>query len=159
MKELLFNNIIEKEALENILALNQIKKCDKEIDKYTNEINEQTEKMIEILKDEGIDESYVEKIYKYKNLLNNIDGDNGRISELESIIEENENRINDFQDRINEIETNLEELKKEIFETDDPSKVIECQNEIEKSNVRLNDLNEILNGLVSDNTPLLIEKQ
>ena len=159
MKELLFNNIIEKEALENILALNQIKKCDKEIDKYTNEINEQTEKMIEILKDEGIDESYVEKIYKYKNLLNNIDGDNGRISELESIIEENENRINDFQDRINEIETNLEELKKEIFETDDPSKVIECQNEIEKSNVRLNDLNEILNGLVSDNTPLLIEKE
>ena len=30
MKELLFNNVIEKEALENILALNQIKKCLKE---------------------------------------------------------------------------------------------------------------------------------
>jgi len=159
MKELLFDNIIEKEALENLLALNQIKKCDNEINKYTNEINEQTEKMIEILKDEEIDESYVEKIYKYKSILNNLDGDNGRIQELESIIEENENRINEFQDRINEIEEKLEELKREIFETDDPSKVIECQNEIESNNVRLNDLNDILNGLISDNTPLLIEKE
>jgi len=159
MKELLFDNRIEKEALENLLALNQIRKCDNEINKYTNEINEQTEKMIEILKDENIDESYVEKIYKYKNILNNLDGDSGRISELESIIEENENRINEFQERINEIEEKLEELKTEIFETDDPSKVIECQNEIESNNVRLNDLNDILNGLISDNTPLLIEKE
>jgi len=159
MKELLFDNIVEKEALENLLALNQIKKCDNEINKYTNEINEQTEKMIEILKDEEIDESYVEKIYKYKSILNNLDGDSGRITELESIIEENENRINEFQDRINEIEEKLEELKREIFETDDPSKVIECQNEIESNNVRLNDLNDILNGLISDNTPLLIEKE
>ena len=159
MKELLFDNIIEKEALENLLALNQIKKCDNEINKYTNEINEQTEKMIEILKDEEIDESYVEKIYKYKNILNNLDGDTGRISELESIIEENENRINEFQEWINELEEKLEELKREIIETDDPSKVIECQNEIESSNVRLNDLNDILNGLISDNTPLLIEKE
>ena len=31
MNELLFGNINEKEALENILALNQIKKCDEEI--------------------------------------------------------------------------------------------------------------------------------
>jgi len=159
MKELLFDNRIEKEALENLLALNKIRKCDNEINKYTNEINEQTEKMIEILKDENIDESYVEKIYKYKNILNNLDGDSGRISELESIIEENENRINEFQERINEIEEKLEELKTEIFETDDPSKVIECQNEIESNNVRLNDLNDILNGLISDNTPLLIEKE
>ena len=37
MKELLFNNIIEKEALENILALNQIKKCDEGINKYNEE--------------------------------------------------------------------------------------------------------------------------
>ena len=83
---------------------------------------------MKILKDEKIDENYVEKIYKYKNLLNNIDGDNGRISELEGIIEENENRINDFQERITELENRLEELKREIFETDDPSKVIDCQN-------------------------------
>lgn len=159
MKELLFDNIIEKEALENILALNQIKKCDNEINKYTNEINEQTEEMMRILKDEEIDENYIEKIYKYKNILNNIDGDNGRISELEGIIEENENRINEFQERITELENRLEELKKEIFETDEPAKVIDCQNEIENSNVRLNDLNEILNQLISDNTPLLIEKE
>ena len=159
MKELLFDNTVQKEALENLLALNQIKKCDDEINKYTIEINEQTERMMEILKAEEIDESYVEKIYKYKNLLNNLEGDSGRISELESIIEENENRINEFQDRINEIEDKLEELKREIFETDDPSIVIECQNEIESSNVRLNDLNDILNGLISDNTPLLIEKE
>lgn len=159
MKELLFDSIIEKEALENILALNQIKKCDAEIEKYTEEIKKQNEEMIKILKDEDIDEGYVEKIHKYKNLLANIDGDNGRISELSGIIEENENRINDFQGRIEEIENRLEELKKEIFETDDPSKVIECQNEIENQNVRLNDLNDILNSLISDNTPLLIEKE
>lgn len=159
MKELLFNSILEKEALENILALNQIKKCDAEIEKYTQEIKEQNEEMIKILKDEEIDETYVEKIHKYKSLLTNIDGDNGRIAELSGIISENESRINDFQDRITEIESRLEELKKEIFETDDPSKVIECQNEIENQNVRLNDLNDILNGLISDNTPLLIEKE
>ena len=32
MNELLFGEIKEKEALENLLALNQIKKCDKEIE-------------------------------------------------------------------------------------------------------------------------------
>lgn len=159
MKELLFDNLIEKEALENILALNQIRKCDAEIEKYTQEIKEQNEEMMQILKDEEIDEGYVEKIHKYKNLLVNIDGDNGRIAELNQTIEENENRINEFQSRIKEIEERLEELKKEIFETNDPSKVIECQNEIENNNVRLNDLNDILNGLISDNTPLLIEKE
>lgn len=159
MKELLFDSLIEKEALENILALNQIRKCDAEIEKYTKEIKEQNEEMMKILKDEDIDESYVEKIHKYKNLLVNIDGDNGRISELDQIIEENESRINEFQIKIKEIEEKLEELKKEIFETNDPSKVIECQNEIENNNVRLNDLNDILNGLISDNTPLLIEKE
>ena len=83
----------------------------------------------------------------------------GRISELEVIINENESRINDFQERINDIELKLETLKNEIFETDEPSRVIECQNEIESNNVRLNDLNEILNSLISDNTPLLIEKE
>lgn len=159
MKELLFDSLIEKEALENILALNQIRKCDAEIEKYTQEIKEQNEEMIKILKDEDIDESYIEKIHKYKNLLVNIDGDNGRIAELNQVIEENESRINEFQAKIKEIEERLEELKKEIFETNDPSKVIECQNEIENNNVRLNDLNDILNGLISDNTPLLIEKE
>ena len=159
MKELLFNNNIEKEALENILALNQIKKCDKEIEKYNAEINEQKEQMISILKDEDIDEKYVEKIYKYKSLISNIDGDNDRISFLEENINNNEVRINEFQEKIREVENELENLKKEIFETDDPSRVIECQNAIENNNVRLNDLNDILNGLISDNTPLLIEKE
>ena len=159
MKELLFDSLIEKEALENILALNQIRKCEAEIEKYTQEIKEQNEEMMKILKDEDIDEGYVEKIHKYKNLLVNMDGDNGRIAELNQIIEENEKRINEFQAKIKEIEVRLEELKKEIFETNDPSKVIECQNEIENNNVRLNDLNDILNGLISDNTPLLIEKE
>ena len=159
MNELLFGEIKEKEALENLLALNQIKKCDKEIEKYTNEIKEQNEEMMNILKDEDIDESYVEKIHKYKNLLTNMDGENGRISELETEISNNEARINEFQEKITEIENKLEELKKEIFETNNPSRVIECQNEIENNNVRLNDLNDILNGLISDNTPLLIEKE
>lgn len=159
MNELLFGEIKEKEAFENILALNQIKKCDKEIEKYTNEIKEQNEKMINILKDEDIDETYIEKIHKYKNLLNNMDGENGRINELTDLISSNEERINDFQNKISEIENKIEELKKEIFETNDPSRVIECQNEIENNNVRLNDLNDILNHLISDNTPLLIEKE
>ena len=159
MNELLFGEIKEKEALENILALNQIKKCDKEIEKYTNEIKEQNEKMINILKDEDIDETYIEKIHKYKNLLNNMNGENGRINELTDLISSNEERINDFQNKISEIENKIEELKKEIFETNDPSRVIECQNEIENNNVRLNDLNDILNHLISDNTPLLIEKE
>ena len=159
MNELLFGNNIEKEALENILALNQIKKCDKEIEKYTNEIKEQNEEMINILKNEDIDESYIEKIHKYKNILTNMDGENGRIGELDTEIQNNEKRINEFQEKITEIEEKLETLKKEIFETSDPSRVIECQNEIENNNVRLNDLNEILNRLISDNTPLLIEKE
>ena len=159
MNELLFGNKLEKEALENILAFNQIRKCDNEIEKYTNEINEQTEEMIKILKDEDIDETYVEKIHKYKKLLTNMDGENGRISELDIEIANNEKRINEFQEKISEIENTLEELKKEIFETNDPSRVIECQNEIENNNVRLNDLNDILNQLISDNTPLLIEKE
>ena len=159
MSELLFESIIEKEALENILALNQIKKYDKEIEKYTKEINEQKEEMISILKNEDIDETYVEKIYKYKNIINNIDGDNDRISFLQAEIDKNEERINEFQEKIIEVENELNNLKKEIFETNDPSRVIECQNAIENNNVRLNDLNDILNGLVSDNTPLLIEKE
>ena len=159
MNELLFGNINEKEALENILALNQIKKCDEEIEKYTNEINEQKDEMINILKDQDIDETYVEKIHKYKNLITNMDGDNNRVDELNDKIAKNEERIVEFQKKINEIEKELEVLKKEIFETNDPSRVIDCQNEIENNNARLNDLNDILNGLISDNTPLLIEKE
>ena len=159
MKELLFGNLVEKEALENLLAFNQIKKCDEKIEKYKLEIEEQKEEMINILKDEDIDETCVEKIHKYKHLINNLDGDNVRINELEEEIKNNEERINEFQNKIFEIENEVENLKKEIFETNDPSKVIECQNELESKNVRLNDLNDILNGLISDNTPLLIERE
>ena len=159
MNELLFGNLIEKEALENILALNQIKKCENEIEKYTNEIKEQNEKMINILKDENISVDYIEKIDKYRNLLINVDGETNRIDDLDSKISENEERINEFQAKISEVEETLDNLKKEIFETNDPSRVIECQNEIENNNVRLNDLNDILNQLISDNTPLLIEKE
>ena len=159
MNELLFNSLIEKDALENLLALNQIRKCDKEIEKYTNEINELKEEMTSILKTEDIDETYVEKIYKYKNILNNIDGETDRIKEIDLKVHENEARISEFQNKIMEVEDAIVELRKEIFETDDPSKVIECQNEVEENNVRLNDLNEILNSLITDNNPLLIEKE
>ena len=54
MNELLFGNIIEKESLENILAYNQIKKCDNEINKYTEEIEEQREEMKHILQNENL---------------------------------------------------------------------------------------------------------
>lgn len=159
MKELLFGNNIEKEALENILALNQIKKCDKEIEKYTNEIKIQNDEMKKILKDEDIDEECVEKIHKYKNLLNNMNEDNGRISELNEKVSENESKINDYQKQIDELNNKSEELKKEIFETDNSEKIIDCQNEIENNNVKLNELNEILDKLISDNTPLMIERE
>lgn len=159
MKELLFGNNIEKEALENILALNQIKKCDKEIEKYTNEIKIQNDEMKKILKDEDIDEECVEKIHKYKNLLNNMNEDTGRISELNEKISENESKINDYQKQIDELNNKSEELKKEIFETDNSEKIIDCQNEIENNNVKLNELNELLDKLISDNTPLMIERE
>ena len=159
MKELLFGNNIEKEALENILALNQIKKCDKVIEKYTNEIKIQNDEMKKILKDEDIDEECVEKIHKYKNLLNNMNEDTGRISELNEKVSENESKINDYQKQIDELNNKSEELKKEIFETDNSEKIIDCQNEIENNNVKLNELNEILDKLISDNTPLMIERE
>ena len=173
MNELLFENAIEREALENILALNQIKKCDVEISRYSNEIKELNDEMTNILKEEDIDEDfedldeieedidedYVEKIHKYKSVLSSLEGENGRILELDNKIKENEKRINEFQEKAKEIEDRLEVLKNEIFETDNPSKVIDCQNEIETNNIRLNDVNEILSKLISDNTPLLIEKE
>ncbi len=159
MKELLFGNNIEKEALENILALNQIKKCDKEIEKYTNEIKIQNDEMKKILKDEDIDEECVEKIHKYKNLLNNMNEDTGRISELNEKVSENESKINDYQKQIDELNNKSEDLKKEIFETDNSEKIIDCQNEIENNNVKLNELNELLDKLISDNTPLMIERE
>lgn len=159
MNELLFENVIEKEALENLLALNQIKKCDDEINRYTEEIKELNSEMTSILRNENISEDYVEKIHKYKRVLSSLEGENGRIMELDSKIEENESRIKEFQNKAKEIEERLEILKKEIFETDNPEKVIDCQNEIETNNVRLNDINEIISKLVSDNTPLLIEKE
>lgn len=159
MNELLFESVIEKEALENLLALNQIKKCDDEINRYSEEIKELNSEMTSILRNENISEDYVEKIHKYKRVLSSLEGENGRIMELDSKIEENENRIKEFQNKAHEIEGKLEVLKKEIFETSNPEKVIDCQNEIETNNVRLNDINEIISKLVSDNTPLLIEKE
>ena len=159
MIELLFENIKEKEALENLLALNQIKKCDKEIDKYSNEINKLNEEMESILKNENIDETYVDKIHKYKKLLSKMDGDAGRLSEIDKQIREIESKITGYENEIKEVEAKLDQLKDEIFITDEPSKVIECQNEIENYNVKLNDLNEILNSLISENTPLMIEKE
>ncbi len=159
MIELLFENIKEKEALENLLALNQIKKCDKEIDKYSNEINKLNEEMESILKNENIDETYVDKIHKYKKLLSKMDGDAGRLSEIDKQIREIESKITGYENEIKEVEVKLDQLKDEIFITDEPSKVIECQNEIENYNVKLNDLNEILNSLISENTPLMIEKE
>lgn len=159
MNELLFGNKQEKEALENILALNQIKICDSEIDRYTEEIKELNYEMTDILREEDINEDYVEKIHKYKRVLSSLEGENGRLKELDSKIEDNEKRIKEFQDKAKEIESKLESLKQEIFETSNPSKVIECQNEIETNNAKLNEINEILNKLVGDNTPLLIEKE
>ena len=159
MNELLFENENERKSLENILAYNQIKKCDNEINKYTEEIELQQEEMKNILKNENVDEEIVEKILKYKSVLKNMCGDNCRISELDEIIDENEKRIEEFQQKISETELSMNELKEQIYNTENPEEVIDCQNQIENLNVRLNDLNDIINQLISDNTPLLIERE
>ncbi len=159
MSELLFGNELEKSALENLLALNQIKKYDNEIDKYNKEINGLNEEMVDILREQNIDEEYINRISKYKKLINKIDGDSNRLEELESLITENEKKIKEYQEKISQVEDTLSQLKEEIFNTSDPSKIIDCQNEIENNNIRQNDLNEILNQLISENTPLLIEKE
>lgn len=159
MNELLFGNIIEKESLENILAYNQIKKCDNEINKYTEEIEEQREEMKHILQNENVDDEFVDKIQKYKSVLKTMSGDNTRVSELDEMIEKNENRIQEFQSKIALTEEEMQSIKEVIYNTENPSEIIDCQNQLENLNVRLNDLNDILNQLISDNTPLLIERE
>lgn len=159
MSELLFENNEIKEALENLLALNQIKKYDSEINKYTAEIQDLRNEMAERLSSENIDKEFVERINKYKTLLTSMEGDSCRIGELDETIVENEDRIKNLQKNIKEVEEKLEALKDEIFNTTDPSRIISCQNEIESNNIKLNDLNEILNNVVNENTPLMIEKE
>ena len=159
MSELLFENTLIKESLENLLALNQINKYELEIDKYAKEIRSLQAEMAEILKKENIDEEVVNRIYTYRTILSSLDDENDRLQEIDETLEINQKRIKELQDRIDETEAKLEELKTEIFETTDPERIIECQNEIENNNVRLNDLTEILDAVTGENTPLLVEKE
>ena len=54
MNELLFSCQSDRLSLENILAYNQIKKCDKGIEKYCEEISLLKKEISDILSSQGI---------------------------------------------------------------------------------------------------------
>lgn len=159
MKELLFSCKSEKMALENVLAFNQIRKCDEGIDKYNEEIVELKEEIRDILKGEGITENYIDLISNYKKEIKELDTGKSRIMELDKKIKCNEEKIDGFNIKIKELESELEALKRVIFDSDDAKVIVETQNKIELTNKRLSDLYDLVENLNNDNTTILIEKE
>ena len=159
MKELLFSCESERIALENVLAFNQIRKCDEGINRYNEEIEDLKNEVRDILSNEGIKESYIDLIANYKNELKNLDTSKFREKELDSKIKCNDEKINGFNLKIKELESELESLKRIIFDSDDAKVIVETQNKIETNNRRLSDLYDLVENLNNDNTSLLIEKE
>jgi len=159
MKELLFSCKSEKLALENVLAFNQIRKCDEGIDKYNEEIVELKEEIRDILKGEGITENYVDLISNYKREIKELDTGKSRVMELDKKIKCNEEKIDGFNIKIKELESELEAMKRVIFDSDDAKVIVETQNKIELTNKRLSDLYDLVENLNNDNTTILIEKE
>lgn len=159
MKELLFSCKSERIALENVLAFNQIRKCDEGINKYEEEICELKEEIRDILDEQGIEEDYIETISNYKKELKNLDVSKDRILELDKRIKCNDEKINGFNVKIKELESDLEDMKRVIFDSDDAKIIVDTQNKIELTNKRLSDLYELVENLNNDNTTLLIEKE
>ena len=159
MKELLFSCKSEKLALENVLAYNQIRKCDEGIYKYEDEIVELKEEIHNILDEQGIKENYIDLIASYKNELKELDNGKTRTLELDRKIKLNDEKINGFNAKIKELEAELESMKRIIFDSDDAKVIVETQNKIEITNKRLSDLYELVENLNNDNTTLLIEKE
>lgn len=159
MKELLFSCQSERIAFENVLAFNQIRKCDEGINKYNEEIKELKEEIRDILGSEGIEENYVELISNYKKELKELDTSKVREKELEKKIKCNDEKINGFNLKIKELESELESMKRVIFDSDDAKVIVETQNKIEVTNKRLSDLYDLVENLNNDNTTILIEKE
>lgn len=159
MKELLFSCKSEKNALENVLAYNQIRKCDEGINKYNEEIKDLKLEISNILEEQGIGENYIETISNYKKEIKELDTSKGRVLELDKRIKCNDEKINGFNVKIKELESDLEDMKRIIFDSDEAKVIVETQNKIELTNKRLSDLYELVENLNNDNTTLLIEKE
>lgn len=159
MKELLFTCPSEKKALENVLAYNQIRKCDEGINKYEVEICDLKSEISDILNEQGIYENYIDIMSNYKKEIKELDTGKNRVLELDSKIRCNDEKINGFNVKIKELESDLEDMKRIIFDSDDAKIIVETQNKIEITNKRLSDLYELVENLSNDNTTLLIEKE
>jgi len=159
MKELLFSCKSEKIALENVLAFNQIRKCDEVINKYNEEIVDLKEEICDLLDEQGIAENYVDLISNYKKELKELDTGKTRVLELDKKIKCNDEKINGFNVKIKELEAELESMKRIIFDSDDAKVIVDTQSKIELTNKRLSDLYELVETLNNDNTTLLIEKE
>lgn len=157
MNELLFSCQSDRLSLENILAYNQIKKCDKGIEKYCEEISLLKKEISDILASQGIKENYVEIISKYKEQLKNIESNESRSKELDYQIKINDEKINNFNLKIKELEAELEELKRNVFEANDAKEIVDSQNEIESVSKKLVDLYDLVENVSNDNTANLIE--
>ena len=159
MKELLFSCKNEKIALENVLAFNQIRKCDEVINKYNEEILDLKEEISDLLDEQNITEDYVDLISNYKKELKELDTGKTRMLELDKKIKCNDEKINGFNVKIKELESDLESMKRIIFDSEDAKIIVDTQNKIEITNRRLSDLYELVENLNNDNTTLLIEKE
>jgi len=159
MKELLFSSTTEREALENVLAFNQIRKCEEVIDKYEREIGELREEISAIIKSEEISKDYVELITKVKDQLKGISSSSTRLKEIDSVMKNNDDRVKEFDYTIKELESELESLKRLVFESDDASVIEETQAEIDTLSSRLSDLYELVQSINNSNTAYMIEEE
>lgn len=159
MKELLFSCKSEKSALENVLAFNQIRKCDEGINKYNEEILDLKLEISDILEEQGISENYIETMSNYKKEIKELDTSKSRVLELDKRIKCNDEKINGFNIKIKELESDLEDMKRTLFDSDDAKVIVDTQNKVELTNRRLSDLYELVENLNNDNTTLLIEKE
>lgn len=157
MNELLFSCKSEKKALENILAYNQIKKCDEVIAKYNREIADLKKEINAILKSQDINENYIDIISGYKSQLKGMENEASRMKELDATIKTNDDKIKGFNLKIKEMESELESLKRVIFDSDDAKVIVDTQNQIEVLNKRIEDLYDLVENINTDNTTALLE--
>ena len=100
-KDLIFKNMEEKEATEKVLATFKGKKINENIDALVNEILEYAKKLDSILKENGIESSYLDKV---SNLSEN------NIIELTEDVQD-EKLKEDAEDIIKRINTRVKLIK------------------------------------------------
>ena len=157
MSELLFSCTCEKKALENVLAYNQIRKCDEGINKYKKEIEELRNEISKILKGQNISDNYMDTISKYKAQLKDMETSGVRKEELDKKIKVNDDKIDGFNAKIKELEDELESLKRVLFDSDDARVIFDTQKEIEVVSKRLEDLYTLVENISNDSTNAAIE--